>query len=342
MLYDLMSNHPMNVGNYTIGWGKGPEKRDDVLLNSICDYFIKRIESEPVSYENSVWYDNVGRQSQIINALKNRNIDILHDTLKNLFSSTLTHGTAQGDDHYNQLVNNQSMQRNFCQLTYDKLITLLEMFDIIPYFSPEEYYYVKRFDNYFKLSPDELLEYVEKKFNFDISAPKYSGNLIGLQTKYGLYNERDFMSMCIALLISQKFPDKNIKICEIGGGVGHLAYYLYKLGYKNVTIVDLPTISVSQMYFLSTNLDDNSVDLIAPKDFTGEYDVVINVDSMTEMNIDSAKEYCSKMKDKTGYFVSINHETNPFRVKDVCEMKNISRHPFWLRKGYVFEEYINE
>lgn len=337
-----MVNHPANVGKYNMGWGKSVDIKDDVLLNQICDYFAKRIEQDPISYNNSVWFENVNRQSRIIWALKNRDLDYLHEVLRNLFSSTLTHGTAQGDQHYSQLQNDSDMRENFAHVYFDKLITLSEMVGTIPMFSPEQYYYSDSFNSYFKMPPEELLDRIAEKYDFDILSPKYSGNLFGIETKYGLYNERDFMSLSVALKIADKFSDKNISICELGGGVGHLAYYLYKLGFQNLIIVDLPTISVSQMYFLSTNLGPDKVKLISPKEFTGNYDAVLNVDSMTEMNLNSAKEYCSVMKDKTKYFLSINHETNPFTVSSICTMKKISRHPFWLRKGYVFEEYINE
>jgi len=338
MLFDLMVSHPVNVGKYTTGWGKALETQDDELLNRICDYFIDRLKSENVSYENSVWFANVARQQKIIDALLNKDFRFLHLTLKNLFSSPLTHGTAQGDEHYQMLVNNQSTQNSYAHVYYDKLITLMEMTGIVPMFSPEEYYFVKRFDRHFEVLPEYYLDTLMKKYEFDVSAPKYSGNLFGLSTSYGLYNERDFMSLGVALLIRERYDNKEIKICEIGGGVGHLAYYLTKLGFKNITIVDLPTISVSQMYFLSVNQKEK-VDLIAPKAFTGEYDLVVNVDSMTEMNETSAREYCDAMKRNTKNFMSINHETNPFTVASVCNMKRISRHPFWLRKGYVFEEY---
>lgn len=340
MIYDLMSNHPMNVGRYNTGWGKATEHKDEALLNKLCDYFLKRTETDPVSYENSVWSGIIERQSGVITALQERNLDYLHSTFRNLFSSTLTHGTAQGDDHYRSLSSNENMRKDVAQIYYDKLITLMEMTGIVPMFSPEEYYFVKRFDQYFQNSPEFYLEALMKKYNFDATAPKYSGNLFGLSTHYGLYNERDFMSLGVALSVREKFDNSNITICEIGGGVGHLAYYLYRLGFKNITIVDLPTISLSQMYFLSTNIEQqDAVNLISPKEFTGEYDLVINVDSMTEMSIDSASEYCDKMLLNTKNFISINHETNPFTVSSICKMKKTSRNIFWLRKGYVTEEY---
>lgn len=347
MKFDLLMHHPIlygnnsvQNGNYKYGWGKGCEIKDDELLNYLCDYFISRTSIESVSEKNCVWFSNIERQKPIIDALLNKNFDVLHNTLAHLFSSPLTYGIAQGDTSYVDFLSNDILKKEYVHLVYDRLIALMEMLDIVPIFSPEEYTFVRNFDQYYHISPDDYLDRLSNKFAVDISAPKYVGDLLGLDTKYGIFDDRCVLSLGIALLVMQKFPDRSTSICEIGGGVGHLAYYLYKFGYKNVTIVDLPTISVAQSYFLSVNLGKDLIRLISPKEFTGEYEVVINVDSMTEMNIESAKEYCSKIKTNSEYFLSINHETNPFTVSSICEMRKISRHPFWLRKGYVFEEYV--
>ena len=339
MKFDLLQNHPMTTGNYVVGWGKPTDYRDDELMESICDYFNKRVELEPISYENSVWFTNVERQKPIIDLLEYRDTDALQIIFRKMFSSALTHGTTQGDIQTLQFKSNLAFTTKVVHCAYDRLVRVAEMFDIIPIFSPEEYSFNNRFDEYFKISADEYLKRIMDKFGVDLSPPKYSGDLLGMQTSYGLYNERDIVAMGIALLISQKFPDKNVKICEIGGGSGHLAYYLYKLGYEDITIVDLPTISITQMYFLSVNLGKDKIKLLAPQEFTGDYDLVVNVDSMTEMNIESATEYCDKMIDKA-FYLSINHEANSFRVADVCKMDRVSRNLFWLRKGYVIEEYI--
>jgi len=333
-----MTNHLPNKYNHPIGWGKPVETKDVGLLNMICDYFNERIKNEPIAYENSVWFDNVKKHALIIRALRIRDIDYLHEVLRNQFSSPLTHGTGMGDEFFAQLMTNEKMREDVGKLYYDKLLTLMEMTELIYMFNPEEYFFIPKFDEYFKTPPEKYLKQLSEKYNFDITAPKYSGNLFGLQTDYGVYHERDFISIGVALLIAEKFENRDIKICEIGGGTGHLAFYLHRLGYKNISLVDLPTMSVSQMYFLLTNQIDN-INFISPKSFTGEYDVVINVDSITEMNMDSAKEYCEKMKNNTKYLMSINHEAQAFKVSDVCKMKRLSRNPFWLRRGYVLEEY---
>lgn len=339
MRFDLLRNHPMETGNYKLGWGQSVDYRDEELLESICDYFDKRVELDPISFENSVWFTNVERQKPIIELLKYRDLNALHHIFKNMFSTALTHGTAQGDIQTEQFKSNLAFTTKVVHCAYDRLVSLMEMFDLVPMFSPEEYSFNNRFDSFFNVTPDKYLASLMEKFNVDLSAPKYSGELVGLNTKYGLYNERDIIAIGIALLIHQKFPNKKLKICEIGGGAGHLAYYLHKLGYEDISIVDLPTISISQMYFLSVNIGKDKIKLLAPQEFTGEYDIVINVDSMTEMSIESAKEYCEKMKDDT-YFLSINHEANAFTVAQICEMERISRNPFWLRRGYVIEEFI--
>lgn len=341
MRWDLLKNHPINNINVSEGWGAPTEEKDVELLNRICDYFNNRMKTESTSYGSNIWANNVNRQGVIMDALTNKNIDLLDSILRNMFTSSLTNGTMQGDVQYNDFKNNPYLRQEQIKVTYDKLITLLELTGVINMFSPEEFYFNQQFERYYNVSIEQYLEEIMGMYDVDWSAPKYTGGLFGIQTNKGLYGERDFVSMGIATMIADRFPDRNIRICEIGGGAGHQAYYLHRLGYKNIDIVDLPTISVSQMYFLNTNLKSNNILLLAPYEFTDSYDLVINIDSMVEMSQESAIEYCDKMKTNTKNFISINHETNTFRVQDVCKLKRISRHPFWLRRGYVFEEYVN-
>lgn len=345
MSFFWYTNHPFELiqgkVNCSGGWGLPTQEKNVILLNSICDYFNLRLKKESIHEDDEIWKSNISRQTQILDYLKNKNIDELHKILRNLFASPLTHGTVQGDVMYNSLKSDQNYMKIQLYLTYDKLLSILEATNISKIFSPETYAYNASYDVNFSTPCEIHLEKIAKLYNFDISAPKYSGELFGLQTNYGLYGIHDFISMGIALTIADKFS-KDIKICEIGGGAGHLAYYLTKLGFKNLTIVDLPPISVLQMYFLNSNIENNSIKFISPLDFNEKYDLVINSDSMPEMRIDSCIRYLDIIQKNAKHFLSFNQESGQFRVSDLCKMKRISRNMFWYRKGYVMEEYTNE
>ena len=74
-----------------------------------------------------------------------------------------------------------------------------------------------------------------------------------------------------------------------------------------------------------------------------QYDVVLNVDSLTEMGIDVARAYLKNCVGKTNWFLSINHERNAFSVREIAaelpEYRLMSRNRSWIRQGYVEEVY---
>jgi hypothetical protein len=149
------------------------------------------------------------------------------------------------------------------------------------------------------------------------------------------------MALGIALRISETYWNKKeIKIANVGGGVGYLEYYLHKMGYKNLTMIDLPTVSTSAKFFLDTNLPDHNVSLISPEEFDGNYDLGINCDGLTQFGRANAEEYAKKISKNAKHFLSINREIDEFRVSEIMDMQRISRNPFWYRKGYVEEDYV--
>ena len=340
--YNLMNNHPDSMNGYTARFTDNIITRDDSLLVRLCDYFDKRIE-ESNSADSSIWKNNIDRQFEIIDAFKNRDYDKIHYILCNMFSSALTHGFCGGDLVAFSLTNSDVMMKKYAAYQYDKLLSLAEIIGAIEVFDPGEYSQVKYYNKYLEMSPDILLELISNKLEVDLRSPNKSNGLFGIQTCQGIYTERDFFAIAIAHHIKNFVAkSKNVSICDIGGGAGHVAYYLKKFGFDNITIVDLPTVSLVQMYFLETNLDKNKVKLLSPAQFDGKYDIVINMDSLVEMNINSAKKYISKIKENTDHFISINSEktTNTFKVSDLCsQLKKTSRHIWYMCPGYVFEEY---
>ena len=71
------------------------------------------------------------------------------------------------------------------------------------------------------------------------------------------------------------------------------------------------------------------------------FDVTLNVDSITEMDAQHAINYIREISRRSRMFLSINHEANPFSVRDLLSKCSIQartlRYPYWLRKGYLEE-----
>ena len=343
---NLISNEPLTRSTeFRIkpSWGIESQNKNVEMLEGICDYFINRMNHETIESKSPVWDINVQLHGEIIEYIKIRDYDNMFDYMKKLFAKDITHGTAGGAEQYHNLSSNKSVYDSYLVLIFDKMLCLYQQLGFLPPFNPENYAFTRKQDAYSKIDPNEIFRNIHAQFgNLDVSAPKYSGGALGIETQFGIYTERDIMSLSIALEVSRKYADKNIKICEIGGGVGHLAYYLHKLGFTNISIVDLPTVSVSQMYFLGDNLGKNDIKLLSPDEFTGKYDLVLNVDSLPEMGEPTAKGYIDLITQNSNHFISINHEDNErgFSVNSLCNMKKVCRFPFWLRRGYLWEEFV--
>ncbi|MGQ0594661.1 MAG: hypothetical protein ACT4QB_19110 [Gammaproteobacteria bacterium] len=54
-----------------------------------------------------------------------------------------------------------------------------------------------------------------------------------------------------------------------------------------------------------------------------------------------ARTYWDQIETRASLFLLINHEANPFRVKDLIYQSRraslVGRAPYWMRKGYVEE-----
>lgn len=344
----MHSHYYENDYNYKEAWGKPVEKCDEGLLTDICDYFYARMLKENIinGADPITWAPIITTHKDYGMNLIDKKLPELHETLRNMCSSPLTRGIFGGDllcDFYRKNEHERSM---FVFGIFDKLVSVAEAIGLIPCFNPE--------DSVFKVlmykKPEFFLDLIAKAYAFDITAPKYAGDNLGIETEYGLYSQRDMFALHLALTVADKYPDRNIRICEIGGGVGHLAFYLHRLGYRNLTIVDLPTISTLQMYFLGTNLSRyNGITFMPTGEFTGDYDLVINADSFIEMSRESATRYLDLIKRNAKHLISLNQETGPhqfadagFRVCDITSMQRIVRNMSWIRKGWVYEEYVGD
>src|SRR3954462_766070 len=100
-------------------------------------------------------------------------------------------------------------------------------------------------------------------------------------------------------------------------------------GVRDETIIDLPFTWVSQAYFLMHMMGEDEVSLhgeadgssdkikrLNPDSFLNDsrdYDLIVNVDSLTEMDRATAQRYVDKIDLSVSRFWSINHEAMNLR-----------------------------
>jgi len=248
------------------------------------------------------------------------------------------------------------------------LISLAEYLGVIPVENFEQLVY----GDYILEDADAILDLIEEKLDLKIKFPTFVDQLFAIQTKRGAFCNRTIYYLYIAIKVKELTQDKqNPHICEIGGGVGYLAYFLDMLGLNNITMVDIPTTSNVSAWFLMKNLphrnflfendenifeNESAIKLITPDKFnsapTKYFDVVVNCDSFPEINQEFLLKYFEEIKRNSHYFYSINQEAKGKMwyleanqnivselINKVGGFERKSRNLFWLRRGYVEELY---
>lgn len=240
------------------------------------------------------------------------------------------------------------------KLVIDGLLRLSEAVGAMYVANPERYISHKQPTN-----TNDIIDALESFFNFQIEVPNLFRREFGIASKRGVISYRVPQAIYQVWHISRLVAGiPNPRVLEIGGGLGRTAFYARAFGITDYTIADIPLTSLAQGYYLSKILGDNDVaffgeaenhradqvKLIAPEEFhrgSLHYDLIVNVDSLTEMDRDTASEYLDNILLKSDKFLSINHEANSFTVRELMiergQLDNFDRHPYWLRDGYVTE-----
>lgn len=205
---------------------------------------------------------------------------------------------------------------------------------------------------------NSVLDEIEHELGVELVFPNPFANERGLKSKRGIIGFRSIQSMYQAWRISQLANgNPHFKVLEIGAGLGRTAYFAHLFGVTNYTIVDVPLTNAAQGYFLGRVLGPQCVYVgeeagaqgiriipntaVASLDET--FDLIVNVDSFTEMPEDVAQDYWTFAKKATRKVLSINHEFNPHTVRELYgsdrDCKAV-RYPYPMRRGYV-EELIS-
>jgi hypothetical protein len=203
---------------------------------------------------------------------------------------------------------------------------------------------------------ETLLASLDSVLGFRIEFPNPFADEIGLATSRGVASYRAIEAIHQAWRIFSLVKGNiDARVAEIGAGMGRTALYAKRLGLRDYTIIDLPMSAVAQANFLGRALgaedvclfgeDRHGIRILPPAAFldaSDRYDLVVNVDSLTEMAHDTAFAYCRAINARSGLFLSINHEAAGFTAREICTkvgMLVAARTPYWMRRGYADEVF---
>jgi hypothetical protein len=207
---------------------------------------------------------------------------------------------------------------------------------------------------------NDVVTRIEQALGLTLSFPNPYPNEFGCLTSRGIVSYRVPQALYQAWRIKQLLRGiEHPRVLEIGAGLGRTAYYARLLGIEDYTIIDLPFTGVLSGYFLARCLGRDHIllsgeetppdaqrliKILSPTEFlagNGCYDLIINVDSLTEMDPNIAEAYWNRIEANGGIFLSINHEANLFTVKNLIDKgtrsAQVDRMPYWMRDGYVEE-----
>lgn len=349
-----------------------PTEQDRIIAERLLAAYNKALDDEEVlskKPKGDLWEEFKNRKQQdFVGMLGKNEPTILAEYLCNMYSKSATYGTIRGT--WGEKVND--IKRSIAYIK-DKLIALGEAVDAIPCENPEQ----GTWGENIYLDIDDTVQKIEKIMGISIASLPGDGDLLKMRSKKGLlFQERELFCLYSAWIIHNILNDDPARrsVCEIGAGVARAAYYCYKFGLKDYTMIDLPRMNVLQGFYILKNLPEAKVILYGEKldknvsdsikiypDWVFDtirdkrFGLVYSQDSFPEIDEDVVLGYLRQIKKNTaGYFLSINHESRPFmrlkerdkRQNNVSELirkvggyKKIYRHLYWLRPGYTEELY---
>jgi SAM-dependent methyltransferase len=334
-------------------WTSGTSGDDKVLIDRlICAYQL--VDKESQALGDSMWvmfFDEFHKEihEAIVEGDRRRVEEILRDPA----SSDLFYGF---DNLSRFLLSGRRLEDRYApSMALDGLIRLGEAMGVRRLDNPETYACARQH----RVRIDDAIDAVEKGVGFRLEIPNPFPREFGARSKRGVISYRVPQAVYQAWRISQILSNvTDPRVLEIGAGLGRTAFYCRQFGIRDYTIVDIPMSLLAQGYFLGRTLgaehvllfgeraDDASsrIKVLPPKTFLGgseRYDLVVNVDSLTEIDEGLARSYWSEIQKRAGTFLSINHESNLFSVGELIqEGANVqarSRMPYWMRRGYVEE-----
>jgi hypothetical protein len=343
--------------------------RDDQFMTRMIDVYAARLhEHNWRSFAADLWSHNSKENAPALRiSVDARNMDLCYKLFSHMYGSTLMSGIQQGFI-VEFWCRNYRRIRDWIRLNaYDNMLSFMEFMGVTGMQNPEQG--SNMIGKEYAPALDLVFARLAKWGYPGLKFPAWQGSLYALKTHLGHVDARMLQALYMAIKIARKLKnDFNAPIGEIGGGTGYVIYWLYNMGFRNLTIVDLPQISMCQAWMLRQNIGpdvirldgethDAPISLVGPDEFFNkDYALVINSDSLPEMHVRVAHRYLQHIQDHCTWFYSINQEAgaqsdfvefgeiaqNVVRAeiyRNFPRIELIDRSKFWMRNGYTEEWY---
>jgi len=349
-----------------------PTALDVAICQRLLSAYLHAVEDRTrycSSKNEDIWTAIAKRQRIFFELLDGNDPAQLAAYLCNMSRHDATHGTVQGESEYRHLKRSGRYRAYIARMAKDKLVSLAEAVGAIPCENPEQGSWGRNS----LISEMVLAKKIEGAIGISIIPPDIDGGLFKVGLDPYRFGERDCNAIYTAWLMRGLLPKgQSVSVCEIGGGVGRVAYWAARLGIDRYTLFDLPHVNVLQGFYLLKALPNVNICLYGESSNNttmdtsiqvmpgyacrevgrhNSIDLVLNQDSFPEIHADIVVDYLKWIQVATSLFLSINHESQPNAgngtlqnnvpdlISRVGGFSRELRHPYWLRKGYVTELY---
>jgi hypothetical protein len=322
------------------------------LISRINNSYRLALNRSPTPEGSAIWSMIGAKQTEIHQALMSNGDRSLPDLLSDPQSTNLYYGVDNLAKDVMEIIGTRWKDGyDDLKSAIDDLLVALGEVDL---FNPQGGALYPHKNRPETRSVEDAIRTIDGIFGGKVSFPNPFAGEFGIATSKGLISYRAIQAVYQSILVRRYAVESCL---EIGGGMGRTAFFGRLLGLK-YTIIDLPMTIVGQALFLASVLGDDAIWLLGdttPKNdrivllppselrSVGHVDVVLNVDSLTEMGEKTAMEYLAWISTNCETFISINHEANLFKTIELCRSlypsSLRSRCPYWLRAGYVEEVF---
>lgn len=345
------------------------DREEDLVARIIRAYRLAEAERpREAAAPGDMWSDlQAAFHGEVLALIHASDVRGLAAYLREAHAKGITVGVSQGPAATTALRTDPEIRLRVLTQFVDYLASLAEFLGLMDVEAPDQ---DGSFGENLHADPALLVERIARHVGIPLEPPPAIGANFGIRTPGGILSGRDLCSLYAALRLRDLALDAGVaspRVCEIGGGVGGVAYYGARLGAR-FTIVDLPIIGVLQAYYLQRALPDHEIRLhgedpspttairLLPTfrfaDQPEGFDFLFNQDSIPEMSARYAREYLRHARGMTRHgFLSINQEARALQsgaekqsvvrelVDEAGGFRRALRFRHWLRAGYVEELY---
>ena len=342
----------------------GVTERDLAIISRLTKFW-SNSQNSLTNLGKSPWNQIQKDQTQFYEIMGEGNLEKIYDYLISSPTQSLCNGVLQGNRESTMLKANPKYRDLISKITINRFMALSEAIgEGCEVQNPEQGQWgVKKDINF-----DEFLNRLDAAFGMPVIPPNIYTGLLLTEVGNRKFNQVDIMALNASLQIKNTLANSpNKTILEIGSGSGITPYWCNRLGLGPIQIIDLPHVAVLQAFYLLKSLPDANILLYGEDRGVGEPDITIyphwaflelpknkvelvfNQDSFAEMSNETVLNYLTWISDiGAQILLSINHESGATYDSALASQANISRliqensaylrlsrHPNWVRQGYI-------